>query len=233
VPVTATRHCPVPVLRRRAKTSFPGRGPLRCAAWSFPPGVLKVSGACSVRQRQRRRGCSLGWSRPGVVVSPSPGGTRRCPPPRRRVRLLVPQGSGGSCARRDNSNWGELCPTYFNCFAGCMGSDGSITTFSGVRFWPLLPNPDDILILRRSREVTQVCSRKMTHQNDHLAQGKCAARMPRRVRRPARGWDTKTLRAFGADETASFISCLRARPVLRMGHSIGAQVGNFSRAPKF
>src|ERR1035437_10384670 len=34
VPVTATGHCPVPVLPRRAKTSFPGReaGPLRFAA---------------------------------------------------------------------------------------------------------------------------------------------------------------------------------------------------------
>ena len=34
VPVTATRHCLVPVLPRRAKTSFPGRGaaPLRFAA---------------------------------------------------------------------------------------------------------------------------------------------------------------------------------------------------------
>jgi len=27
-----------------------------------------------------------------------------------------------------------------------MGSDGSITTFSGISFWPLLPNPDDIRI---------------------------------------------------------------------------------------
>src|ERR1035437_1929669 len=35
VPVAATRHCPVPVLCRSAKTSFPGRGPLRCAAWPF------------------------------------------------------------------------------------------------------------------------------------------------------------------------------------------------------
>src|ERR1017187_8566655 len=72
----------------------------------------------------------------------------------------------------------------------------------------------------------------MTHQNDHLAQGRCVAWMPRRARRPVRGWDTKTLRAFGADETASFIPCPWARPVLRMGHSIGAQVGHFSRAPK-
>src|ERR1035437_928690 len=56
--------------------------------------------------------------------------------------------------------------------------------------------------LRRSREVTQVCSRKVTHPNELLAQGKCAAWMPRRARRPARGWGTKTLRAFGADDTA-------------------------------
>src|ERR1035438_9670064 len=54
-------------------------------------------------------------------------------------------------------------------------------------------------------------------QNDHLVQGGCVAGMPRRARRPVRGWDTKTLRAFGADETASFIPCPRARPVLRMG----------------
>ena len=30
-----TGHRPVPVLPRSAKTSFPGRGPLRCAPWSF------------------------------------------------------------------------------------------------------------------------------------------------------------------------------------------------------
>jgi hypothetical protein len=43
VPVTATRHCPVPVLPRRAKTSFPGReaAPLRFAA-PFRPGVPRV-----------------------------------------------------------------------------------------------------------------------------------------------------------------------------------------------
>src|ERR1017187_6471608 len=35
-------------------------------------------------------------------------------------------------------------------------------------------------------------------------------------------------RAFGADEIATFTPCPRARPVLRLGHSIGAQVGNFS-----
>src|SRR5450759_472086 len=42
MPVTATRRCLVPVLSRSAKTSFPGRGPLRCAPWSFPPGGGKV-----------------------------------------------------------------------------------------------------------------------------------------------------------------------------------------------
>ena len=47
VPVTATGHCPVPVLPRKAKTSFPGRGaaPLRFAAssaWS-----RKVAGPVS------------------------------------------------------------------------------------------------------------------------------------------------------------------------------------------
>src|SRR5450759_5888229 len=74
--------------------------------------------------------------------------------------------------------------------------------------------------LRRSREVTQVCSRKVTHQNGDLAQGKCAVWMARTARRLARGWDTKTLRAFGADEIATFTPCPRARPVLRTGHSI-------------
>ena len=38
VPVASTGHCPVPVLSRSAKTSFPGRGatPLRCVALSRP-----------------------------------------------------------------------------------------------------------------------------------------------------------------------------------------------------
>jgi len=82
------------------------------------------------------------------------------------------------------------------------------------------PMPWPAVKLRRSREVTQVCSRKVTHQNGDLAQGKCAVWMARTARRLARGWDTKTLRAFGADEIATFTPCPRARPVLRMGHSI-------------
>ena len=38
-----------------------------------------------------------------------------------------------------------------------MGSDGSITTFSGVRFWPLLPNPDDILIADIAHALSNQC----------------------------------------------------------------------------
>ena len=39
VPVGATRQCLVSVLSRRAKTSFPGRGPRSAAEWSRPPGT--------------------------------------------------------------------------------------------------------------------------------------------------------------------------------------------------
>ena len=38
-----------------------------------------------------------------------------------------------------------------------MGSDGSITTFSSVRFWPLLPNPDDILIADIAHALAHQC----------------------------------------------------------------------------
>src|ERR1035437_5790436 len=79
MPVTATRHCLVPVLSRSAKTSFPGRGPLRCAPWSFPPGSRKVAGPVSAPP----------------APSPCPGGVQprilgcatprqpRCPPAHR------------------------------------------------------------------------------------------------------------------------------------------------------
>src|ERR1017187_4006856 len=40
--------------------------------------------------------------------------------------------------------------------------------------------------------------------------------------------DTRDLRASGADDIAWLISCPLARGVLRVGHSIGAQVGHFS-----
>jgi hypothetical protein len=38
-----------------------------------------------------------------------------------------------------------------------MGSDGSITTFSGIRFWPMLPNPDDILIADIAHALAHQC----------------------------------------------------------------------------
>src|ERR1035437_9869797 len=119
-------------------------------------------------------------------------------------------------------------PTYLTCpaFAVFWPPSVSCSRLIGPRSYPCLcPAPST---LRRSREVTRVCSRKVTHQNGDLAQGKCAVLMARTAQRPDRGWDTKTLRAFGADEIATLIPCPRARPVLRVGHSIGAQVGNFS-----
>ena len=38
-----------------------------------------------------------------------------------------------------------------------MGSDGSIITFSGISFWPLLPNPDDIRIDDIAHALSHQC----------------------------------------------------------------------------
>jgi len=38
-----------------------------------------------------------------------------------------------------------------------MGSNGSITTHSGIRFWPLLPNPGDILIEDIAHSLAHQC----------------------------------------------------------------------------
>ena len=38
-----------------------------------------------------------------------------------------------------------------------MAPHGSITTFSGVLFWPLLPNPDDIRIADIAHALSQQC----------------------------------------------------------------------------
>jgi 5'-deoxynucleotidase YfbR-like HD superfamily hydrolase len=38
-----------------------------------------------------------------------------------------------------------------------MALHGSITTFSGIRFWPLLPNPDDILIADIAHALAHQC----------------------------------------------------------------------------
>jgi hypothetical protein len=62
-----TRHCPVPVLSRSAKTSFPGRGPLRYAPWSFSPGRQKLAGPV-FRPASAVPAPTLEWSRLGVVT---------------------------------------------------------------------------------------------------------------------------------------------------------------------
>src|ERR1039457_5310697 len=51
----APGHCLVPVLPRRAKTSFKGREPLRCAPWLLPPGVFQSSCSASVPVECPRR----------------------------------------------------------------------------------------------------------------------------------------------------------------------------------
>src|ERR1035441_7040204 len=38
-----------------------------------------------------------------------------------------------------------------------MAPHSSITTFSGIRFWPLLPNPDDILIADIAHALAHQC----------------------------------------------------------------------------
>jgi hypothetical protein len=64
VPLTATGQCPVPVLPRRAKTSFPGRGaaPLRFAA----PSTWVQKGRCAGLRSASASAVPVpwGWCRP-------------------------------------------------------------------------------------------------------------------------------------------------------------------------
>src|ERR1035437_4225641 len=66
VPMTATGHCPVAVLPRRAKTSFPGRGaaPLRFAA---PSAWVQKGSRAGLRLRQRRHAV-LAWGHSVALV---------------------------------------------------------------------------------------------------------------------------------------------------------------------
>ena len=48
-------------------------------------------------------------------------------------------------------------PSVFGVIYWCMDSDGSITTFSGIRFWPLLPNPADIRIEDIAHALAHQC----------------------------------------------------------------------------
>ena|ERR1035441_8313758 len=70
-----TRHCPVPVLSRSAKTSFPGRGPLRYAPWSFSPGRQKLAGPV-FRPASAVPAPTLEWSRLGILACAFPATTR-------------------------------------------------------------------------------------------------------------------------------------------------------------
>src|ERR1035437_46644 len=90
VPVTATGHCPVPVLPRSAKTSFPGReaAPLRCAApsawvqkgsWA---GLRSASAsvaalAASTRKQDRRAAPATGATVLRTLPPPEKGRTHK------------------------------------------------------------------------------------------------------------------------------------------------------------
>jgi uncharacterized protein len=48
-------------------------------------------------------------------------------------------------------------PSVSGVISWCMAPHGSITTFSGVRFWPLLPNPADIRIEDIAHALSNQC----------------------------------------------------------------------------
>jgi hypothetical protein len=52
---------------------------------------------------------------------------------------------------------GGIAHGIFHVISWNMDFDGSITTYSGVRFWPLLPNPDDILIEDIAHSLANQC----------------------------------------------------------------------------
>ena len=48
-------------------------------------------------------------------------------------------------------------PSVFSMIFWCMVSDGSITTYSGNLFWPLLPNPADVRIEDIAHALSNQC----------------------------------------------------------------------------
>jgi hypothetical protein len=74
-----TGHRPVPVLSRSAKTSFPWRGPLRCAAWPFPAQNPKeLDGAVPGGLPLELLGAATGLpSARSLAESPVPGSFRQ------------------------------------------------------------------------------------------------------------------------------------------------------------
>ena len=52
----------------------------------------------------------------------------------------------------------RIVRTHEPCFTFHMDRlDGFIGTFSGLRFWPLLPNPDDIMIADIAHALAHQC----------------------------------------------------------------------------
>src|ERR1017187_4046812 len=86
VPVGATRQCLVSVLSRRAKTSFPGRGPLRYAPGSFPPGVFSRVSWPGLRPASTS---AYGSSGSGIAPGLARHHTGDCPWPPLAERCLI------------------------------------------------------------------------------------------------------------------------------------------------
>jgi hypothetical protein len=135
------------------KLRFQGADRFAALRGPFPPGVLKVSGACPARPTPPRWPWRSGVV-PGVVARPSEaagGGVRH----HAGDSAVSPPSGGPLCPSRQRQM--GIVPGIFRLFCWGMASDGSITTFSGVRFWPLLPNPDDILIADIAHALAHQC----------------------------------------------------------------------------
>jgi hypothetical protein len=73
--------------------------------------------------------------------------------------------------------------------------------------------------------MTRLCSPKVTHQTGVDSPPSLVPRAALAASRSLVLLDTRHLRAFSADDIGSGILCPRAKRVLRVGHSIRAQVG--------
>src|ERR1035437_9579167 len=110
VPVTATRHCLVPVLPRRAKTSFPGReaAPLRCAA----PSAWVQKGSWAGLRSASASAVTLCWrgaTPPSWLARPPQ--QRHCPPTHATGREGGPgnTGNGSPETSEKNRTTGTAC----------------------------------------------------------------------------------------------------------------------------
>jgi hypothetical protein len=110
LPGTATGHCPVPVLPRRAKTSFPGReaAPLRCAA----PSAWVQKGSWAGLRSASASAVTLCWrgaTPPSWLARPPQ--QRHCPPTHATGREGGPgnTGNGSPETSEKNRNTGTAC----------------------------------------------------------------------------------------------------------------------------